>query len=65
MDSVAEEVTIEGGSVPEAVVPTTVTTSQGSCKPEAMSPERQGASYLIQGACEKHPRSTCAEWLRQ
>lgn len=55
MDSVAEEVTIEGGSVPEAIVPTTVTTSQGSCKPEAMSPERQGASYLIQGTCEKHP----------
>lgn len=33
-------VTIEGGSVPGAVVPTTVATSQRSCKPGAVSPGR-------------------------
>lgn len=40
MDRAAEMVTIEGGSVPEALVPIIVTTSQGSCKPGAMSPGR-------------------------
>ena len=30
-------VPIEGGYIPEVLVPTTVTTSQGLCKPGAMS----------------------------
>lgn len=41
MNKAGEMVPIENGYIPEVLVPTTVTTSQGSCKPGAMSPGSQ------------------------
>lgn len=64
MDNAAQVVITEGGSVPGAVVPPTVPTSQGSCKPGAVSPGSPGC-LLIRGAREMHPQTSCTEWLFQ
>lgn len=56
MDSTAEVVITENGSVPGAVIPTAVTTSQGSCKPEAMSPGKP-KSLLLDLRCQQRASS--------
>lgn len=64
MDSAAEAVTTEGGSIPAATVPTALLQVKDLINSGLCLLEGQGSSHLVQCACEKHPQGTRAEWVK-